>query len=1104
MKNLSEDIMKRLADSSTIAKAKKFCSNGSVKKIEIDPFFGEAENGESIFKVNGEVFDKEGFIFQNTYTPSFIYMMDNEHIKLGNFSCNCSKFNEVRFNKRACSHLGAIIKFTIDSFIENSDKDKEALKSLNIFVKEAPSIDIDKLIKLIPEDVEKSRLIPLELEVMFEHNFSSFRGNSMKVNFSIGIRGERKYKISNIPNFIDALVKDEPFKFGKNFTYDKNIHYFDEDDEKILDYLIGMYFSINNSISGYYINRWSDIHSNNALDLKKENLIRFLELFKDKRIGLELRGQILNPQIKFCDLPINFIVDKEQNGYSISLKEGVLSLDNSDRVFFCEGHVYIISSKKSKIFKAFASFMEEKKPYFRVSNEDKAKFLNKVLPEMNSNFNIVTNNMDDEIVKEALIIKAYLDKNESGDIEVKIQYSYGDYEINPLSKKNLNIFLLRDVSSEKSIETELCSLGFIPCEKSERYVLSNISKIYTFLDYGLPSLLKKGEVFYSEDFKKIRLYRNVKISSYVKLNDRNLIDIDFALEDISNDEIYDILSSLKENKKYHRLKDGSILNIQNDEIKEFSNLMDSLDVEFKDLNKGKVALSKAKAFYLENRIEDSNINFVQRGDTFNKFLEDVKTLKSKEFDISLQMKEILRNYQEIGYKWMCAMHFVSLGGVLADEMGLGKTIQSIAFMESCKKVENPFLIICPSSLIYNWKSEIEKFSKELTSLIVDGTKAKRKQLLDNIKDYDVIITSYPLMRNDYEIYQKFDFNSIIIDEAQNIKNHHSQNAFSVKNLNSKSKFALTGTPLENSLGELWSIFDFILPSYLGKYANFKNKYEIPIITNKAEGLLKDLISKITPFVLRRLKKDVLLELPPKIETNFIVDLSKDQKKLYISYVKKIKEDIDDTIEKVGIKKSQIKILAGLTRLRQLCCDPSTFIEDYKGDNNKMDALIELIEDNIESKHKILIFSQFTSVLKNISKILLKNKVSHKYLDGSTKPEERLKLVEDFNSGSDMVFLISLKAGGVGLNLIGADVVIHYDPWWNPSVENQATDRAHRIGQENVVQVMKIIAKNTIEEKILKLQEKKREMIENVLDSSLIEGKMLSSLSEEELKDLFTL
>lgn len=450
---------------------------------------------------------------------------------------------------------------------------------------------------------------------------------------------------------------------------------------------------------------------------------------------------------------------------------------------------------------------------------------------------------------------------------------------------------------------------------------------------------------------------------------------------------------------------------------------------------------------------------------------------------------------------MKTLAMYGLGGILADDMGLGKTIQAIAFIISEKKrVQAPSLVVAPTSVIYNWQDEAKKFAPDLKVVVVSGTPKEREMLLKEAKKADLVITSYALIRRDAELYADFNFGYCFLDEAQHIKNPNSLGAKAVKTIKAAGYFALTGTPLENSLTELWSIFDFVMHGYLLSRQKFMKKYERPIVKNQDEKALKELQKQIAPFILRRMKRDVLQELPPKIESKVITDLTREQKKIYLTYLQKAKGEIEETIATIGFEKSQIKILSALTRLRQICCHPATFLENYKGDSGKLMYLKEIMKNAVESGHRILLFSQFTGMLEIIRNQLDNEQIEYFYLDGSTKTEERGRMVRAFNGGEGDAFLISLKAGGTGLNLTGADMVIHYDPWWNPAVEEQATDRAYRIGQKNSVQVIKLITKGTIEEKIYELQQKKKAMINSVIKP----GKtMLSKMTEQEVRELFS-
>ncbi|MFT4145960.1 MAG: DEAD/DEAH box helicase, partial [Mobilitalea sp.] len=458
------------------------------------------------------------------------------------------------------------------------------------------------------------------------------------------------------------------------------------------------------------------------------------------------------------------------------------------------------------------------------------------------------------------------------------------------------------------------------------------------------------------------------------------------------------------------------------------------------------------------------------------------------------------HYQMTGYKWLKTLAGNELGGILADDMGLGKTLQSIVYIASSVQAEKGVhtLIVCPTSLIFNWQDEIENFAPHLRAMVITGNPNDRQEAISKYKEYDVLITSYPLIRRDITFYEKIEFHTVFIDEAQFIKNDSSQNAKSVKRLRAKHRFALTGTPIENNLSELWSIFDFIMPDYLNSHSRFVEVYEKPILKEDSAALL-DLHQHIEPFILRRMKKDVLTELPDKYESKMLTDMSEGQKLVYLSYLENIRSELHHEIEENGVEKSRMKILAALTRLRQICCHPSTFLENYQGGSGKLDLLMEVIPEAITNDHRILVFSQFTSMLRLIENELKDLDISYFYLEGSTATEDRNDYVKRFNAGEGKVFLISLKAGGTGLNLTGADTVIHYDPWWNPAVEDQATDRAYRIGQQNKVHVMKLITKGTIEEKIYKLQRKKKELSDSIISSKEV---FINTLSREELEDLF--
>ena len=430
-------------------------------------------------------------------------------------------------------------------------------------------------------------------------------------------------------------------------------------------------------------------------------------------------------------------------------------------------------------------------------------------------------------------------------------------------------------------------------------------------------------------------------------------------------------------------------------------------------------------------------------------------------------------------------------------MGLGKTLQFISLVQALFDAGSMALclVVCPASLVYNWQEEFRRFAPALNTQVMTGTAAQRKNRLSALPDGTVCITSYDLLRQDIAAYRELDFSLMVLDEAQYIKNQKASMTKAVKAVSARLRFALTGTPIENRLAELWSIFDFLMPGFLYSYAEFSDRLEMPIVKQKDEEATAKLRRMTAPFILRRLKADVLKDLPPKLEEVRYTRFDDEQRKIYDGQVVRMKQLVASSD---GSGEDKLRLFAELTRIRQICCDPSLILEDYRGGSAKRDACLELVKSAMDSGHRMLVFSQFTSMLALLEEDLKAEGIPCFKLTGSTPKEQRLRLVREFNDGDTPVFLISLKAGGTGLNLTGADVVIHYDPWWNLAAQNQATDRAHRIGQQNQVTVYRIIVKDTIEERILALQEAKRDLAEAVLSG---EGTSLASLSQEELLQL---
>lgn len=596
---------------------------------------------------------------------------------------------------------------------------------------------------------------------------------------------------------------------------------------------------------------------------------------------------------------------------------------------------------------------------------------------------------------------------------------------------------------------------------------------------GLENLNKETNDEYIDE--NITITPNITLDISQSRNGYMSMKLD--IEGVDSNEYREIFSSYKNNNRLYRMKNGAYLDLKDNDLEQAFKLIDILNI-YNDFDNMKIPNNKA--IYLEKLIEEEDLSFVNGSKYVSNVVKKFDKVKSKNYEVPKDLNATLRDYQVSGFEFFKTLSDYQFGGILADEMGLGKTIQTIAFLLSNKDKKS--IVITPTALIYNWKNELEKFAPTLKVGLLHAAKSEREKILDNIDNYDVILTTYTTYKNDIDKYKNINFDYCIIDEAQNIKNPDAIITKAIKNVNAKVRFALTGTPIENNLMELWSIFDFIMPGYLYNKSKFKS-----IFVNNDKNII-ELKNLIKPFILRRTKKEVITELPDKIEQKIIIDLEKEHKRAYKGYVnlitRKIKENNQDNIT----------VFSYLTKLRQLCLSPELMVKNYQGKNSKLDVLINIINDS--SDEKILVFSQFTKVLEVIGKRLNEENISYSYLDGKTSAKDRVKLVEEFNTNNNKVFLISLKAGGTGLNLTSANIVVHFDPWWNPAVEDQASDRAHRIGQKNVVNVIKLIAKGTAEERVINLQETKKELIEDVINGNLDNSSTLKNLSKDDIIDLF--
>ena len=882
------------------------------------------------------------------------------------------------------------------------------------------------------------------------------------------------YVLKSLKDFSFARINNDLLEYGKNFIYNPNIHYFEGVDEELVDIIED--FGRKNTMA---------LNSFNAkfLDVGSSGLKRFLKTLGDKEFTLTYNKEIYLPKVVNEKLPINLDLEKCDENIELKCNNNLPKpLTHKGDVVLYDENIYLLSNEDARNYKTLYSILKDHNN-IEFTKEEIDPLLTNLVPKVKSfskNINI-DNEIKDNIVND-FNTKFYFDlKNSNVICELKFEYD----------DENKANYVVRNLEKEKIFKDKLLSLNFI---NNDSYYVFNGSdeELFNFLDIEIMNLKSLGDVYYSDKFKNRKIIKSTSIHASIRDSLDGYLNFSFNIDDINQNEYKDMFLAFKEKKRFYKLKNGSFLDLEDSETKDLFELVENLNVSSFDDSK----VHFSKALYINDMFKSKNLNFIEGKQFVNRICDDFDNIENLDLSIPKNLKANLRDYQVAGLNYFKTLDHYKFGGILADEMGLGKTLQTISFLlykkENVKNTKS--LIVTPTSLIYNWKSEFENFAPDIKVLLIHGNKKEREKLLNTIDEYDVVITTYATLRNDLDFYETKVFDYFKIDEAQNIKNPISLSTNAVKSINSKVRFALTGTPIENNLLELWSIFDFVMPGYL--YS--RNKFQDLFIYDEYNA--NNLRKLIKPFILRRTKSQVMTELPDKIENKFFVELNKDQRKVYSAYVEEIKEKINNK----DIKTDKITMFSYLTKLRQLCLDPSVLIEGYNKKSSKTEATLEILKDYIEDNHKILLFSQFTSVLKNIGKELSKNNIDYYYIDGQTNALERLNLVNKFNEGEDVkVFLISLKAGGSGLNLTSADVVIHFDPWWNPAVENQASDRVHRFGQKNVVHIIKLIAKGTIEENIIKLQENKDKLIKDFINDDLSNSGLLKSLSDKDIIDLFS-
>ncbi len=979
--------------------------------------------------------------------------------EIKDYFCTCPYYQTMG---SSCKHIVATLKKRQTELLEG-----ENFKDEN-----------DKIAQLLCNKFANECFEKKKLNFKYSLNISTENERECKFYVSIACGFDELKEIDGIDRFFDCFINMSDFKISKHTAINSSKYSLSEVDSEIINILCEAYQNKVNS--GVYTNRVSQTM------IAPATAERLLPLFTVSECDFYLNSVLLSEFRVIEDNP-DILIDINATDSEITLNifESGISLFKNGSWFIYENCFYHTEPEwRSWFMPIYNSLLSESRTQIDFKGSSRIDFATYVYPKLRNKQGVVTTGLDTILINEKPEFSVFLDyKKDTMTAAIKAHYGTLTIQL-PKDAPDSEKIVIRDLNAENDIISYFNSFNI----EDNLYFSDNGSQIYDFIFAKADELSKKATIYASDSFNKLFEEKDIDLRAKINYNDNiDLLELDFETE-LSDEEILGILNAVKLNEKHYRTKDGTFLKLGEKNTEQFK-LLDVLSFSEKDIKKRTKQISKYHLLYIEAL---KNEGKVTTNDAFNGLVESIKNIKIK---IPNGLNDILRQYQKDGVLWLKQLSELGFGGILADDMGLGKTLEVIAFVMSEKK-DKPSLVVAPSALTYNWLSEIKKFAPDAKAKIADGTKEERANSLSDIDGYDFIITSYPLLRRDPELFSNLEFSYMFIDESQHIKNPDTMSAKAVKKIKADRKFALSGTPIENRLSELWSVFDFVMKGYLYSYKEFSAIFEKNIQNTNSDSALIELRKKIGPFVLRRMKADVLAELPEKIENTIYSDFVPEQKKVYEAFHAVAKKEIDTLINEDN---GSIQILTLLLRLRQICCHPGLFDRNYNKDSGKLLLLEELIESATSQGHRILIFSQFTSMLNIIRERLSEIGKDSFFIDGKTPAYLRNELAQRFNDGEKEIFLISLKAGGTGLNLTGADTVILYDPWWNPAVMEQAADRAYRIGQTKAVQVIKLATKGSIEEQILKLQESKKNLADNVIRKN---AKTISGLTKEEILSLF--
>ncbi|HAG68855.1 MAG TPA: hypothetical protein DCL38_02650 [Lachnospiraceae bacterium] len=916
--------------------------------------------------------------------------------------------------------------------------------------------------------------------------------------------GRRMYQVQDLREFLELYQNEGIFTSGKaEFKLGRKNA--EAQSGELLDYLSGLYSaSVKGLLRGQLFAADGNKHYRYIL-LSGPELDSFLELYGGMVLSIAFYDERL---VNLDKKGLSAVLRKKAYGATLRIDPVNVLFVNGTRIYLSDAtDIFRVESESTEKTQAFLSLLEWDDELYIRESEIGAVCRN-LLPVFRRFGNVITKGMDFEDYEQEFPQFMFQMDYSSEHILTCIPYAVykkQDFKV-PLFDSKTDAGR-RNGYAESQVSDALT--GYFNRLDSNTFTLYSRldeEELYEFMKNTLPALEKLGSILVTESLKRNRVRALPSMKVGVSVEGGHIL-LSLQGNGLTEAETAQILGAYRKKKKYFRLKSGEFLSMEGEgeNGQESENVWDTASSLYADYGKkdpNNIRIPAFRAMYLSEMLENKRDTEFEATGQYRELLMAMDTDSEADKEVPAPLREIMRPYQTDGYRWISMLKRCGFGGILADDMGLGKTLQILSFLLSEKLSGKKgddlrTLVVCPASLVYNWKKEIEKYTPKLSCVVIAGTAAVRKELLSDCGNADILITSYDLLKRDISLYEELCFANQIIDEAQFVKNQKTQAAQSVRLVNSSFRMALTGTPIENYLSELWSIMDYLMPGILFQYGKFQSEYETPIVAGKNTDILNRLRKMVHPFILRRQKKQVLKELPDKLQEVVSVRLEGEQKKLYDASAEEIRLMLD-SVSASEFKSGKLMFLAKLTGLRQICCDPSLIYEDYRGGSAKLEACLELISQAIDGGHKLLLFSQFTSMLDIIGERLKDEGIEYHRIDGSVPKEKRMELVDSFAGDNVPVFLISLKAGGTGLNLTAADIVIHYDPWWNQAAQDQATDRTHRIGQTQRVTVYELIAEDTVEERIERIKEGKNKLVEDVLSG---DGIGSTSINREEMLSL---